>query len=78
MKKIIAIIVAVVGILLVALEVRAKVKDVAAVSIIGAADGPTAIFVAGKIGNGLLIGAILVGIVLVVAGVVIYRKIRKK
>ena len=67
-----------VGILLVAFGVSVKVKEAAAVSIIGGADGPTAIFVAGKIGDGLLIGAILVGIVLVVAGVVIYRKVRKK
>lgn len=78
MKKIIAVVAAVVGILLVAFGVSVKVKEAAAVSIIGGADGPTAIFVAGKIGDGLLIGAILVGILLVVAGVVIYRKVRKK
>lgn len=78
MKKIIAVIIAVFGILLAALGVSAKVKDAAAISIIGAADGPTAILVAGKFGGGFVIGAILVGIILVVAGIVIYRKVKKK
>ncbi len=78
MKKIIAVIVSVLGILLVVLGVSAKVKEAAAISIIGGADGPTAIFVAGKIGNGFVIGTILVGIILVLGGVVIYKKIKKK
>ena len=44
---------------------------------IGTADGPTAIFLAGKVGDGYILGAILAGIILVAAGVVIYR-IKKK
>ena len=49
----------------------------ASVGIIGGADGPTAIFVEGNVGDGFSIGMILIGIILVVAGVIIYRK-RKK
>ena len=47
-------------------------------AIIGGADGPTAIFVAGKIGDGFVISLILVGIILTVAAVAAYRKISKK
>ena len=78
MKKIIAIIVAVLGIILLAIGIDMKSNAAMAVSIIGGADGPTSIFLAGKIGDGFITGIILIGIVLIVAGVIIYKKFKKK
>ena len=51
-------------------------KDAAAVSIIGGADGPTAIFIAGKIDfTPVYIGTAI--LVLITAGYMIYRKNKK-
>ena len=52
-------------------------KDAAAVSIIGGADGPTAIFIAGKIDfTPVYIGTAI--LVLITAGYMIYRKNKKE
>lgn len=77
MKKIIAIIIAVLGAILAGFGIIAKMKGAAAIGIIGGADGPTAIFVAGNVGDGFGLGVILVSAILVVAGILIYRKIKK-
>ncbi len=77
MKKIIAIIVAAVGFILAAIGLNWKSKAAVAVSIIGGADGPTSIFLAGKIGDGFIIGIIFIGLILFAAGIVIYKKIKK-
>lgn len=58
--------------------VNAKVKGAASIGIIGGADGPTSIFIAGKFGDGFILGAILVAVVLVVIGVIICKNIKKK
>lgn len=77
MKRWIVTIVAVIGVILAAFGISAKMKGVASVDIIGAADGPTAILVAGKVGDGFNFGIILLGIILVVVGVLVYRKMKK-
>lgn len=77
MKKIIAIIVAVLGILIAGIGINLKSKAAVAVSIIGGADGPTSIFLAGKIGDGFIGGIILIGIILLVTGIIIYKKLKK-
>ena len=77
MKKWIVVIIAILGIILAGFGISAKMKGTASVGIIGGADGPTAIFVAGNVGDGVSIGVILIGIMLVVAGVLIYRKMKK-
>ena len=77
MKKIIAIIIAVLGVILAGVGISAKMKGVASIGIIGAADGPTAIFVAGKVGDEFSLGVIIVSIILVVSGILIYRKMKK-
>lgn len=78
MKKIIGSIIAIIGIILVAFGINAKTKEAAAISIIGGADGPTSVFIAGKLGDGFALGTIVIGAILIVAGVVIYRKLKKK
>lgn len=78
MKKSIAILIIIVGVVLGIWGVNAKVKEAAAISIIGGADGPTSIFIAGRIGDGFIAGAIFIGIVLVCIGIIVYRKNKKK
>ncbi len=78
MKKAITIIIAVLGILLAVIGIHWKTKAAVAISIIGGADGPTSVFIAGKVGDGLILGTIIVGIILAGIGFLIYRKISKK
>ena len=80
MKKITGIILAVIGIVTVAIHVIFKVNErmsaARSVSIIGGADGPTSIFIAGKIGGTSIWIGMFVGIVLLITGILII--IRKK
>ena len=52
------------------------VKKSVAVSIIGGADGPTSIFLAGKVGGSMII--YLISLVIILIGVVILVYLRKK
>ena len=65
---------AVIGCVLVIFGINMKIKENASVAVIGGADGPTAIFLAGKVGNGTIMGIIAIGIVLVAAALYIYKK----
>lgn len=48
-------------------------KHTMPVEIIGGADGPTAVFVAGKLGDEASIGIVIIGIVLIAVGVLVYK-----
>lgn len=75
MKKTIAIILGVMGLVLAGFSAVLKRKKQMSVSIIGGADGPTSIFLAGKIGNDFSVAGIVVGILLlVIAGFLTLRK----
>lgn len=74
MKKWIISVMAVIGCVLVIFGINMKIKENASVAVIGGADGPTAIFLAGKVGNGTIMGIIAIGIVLVAAALYIYKK----
>lgn len=79
MKKVVGGIITIIGIVMVAWGIHVYVFAKEATSIlIGGADGPTSVFIAGKVGNGFGLGTIFVGIILVVAGVVILIKSKKK
>lgn len=79
MKKVVGGIITIVGIVMAAWGIHVYVFAKEATSIlIGGADGPTSVFIAGKVGNGFGLGTIFVGIILVVAGVVIFIKSKKK
>lgn len=73
MKKVIGIVVAVVGIILVAICPISMLKEGISVSAIGGVDGPTSVFVAGKVNDVYLF---LSGIVLLVIGFLIGKKKR--
>ena len=77
MKKVIGIIIAIVGIIIAAFGIEAKQKEAMAISIIGGADGPTSVFLAGKVGAVPIAMTIIVGVVLVLLGVVLFLRKKK-
>ena len=75
MKKTMAIILGVMGLVLAGFSAVLKWKKQMSVSIIGGADGPTSIFLAGKVGNDFSVAGIVVGILfIVIAGFFMLRK----
>ena len=77
MKKVVGGIITVVGLVLSAFGIITKAKGATSI-VIGGADGPTSVFIAGKVGNGFGLGTIFAGVILVIAGVVIFIKSKKK
>ncbi len=81
MKKVISIIAVVAG-GLVLLNMAApiiigailKAQVASSVGIIGGADGPTAVMVVGTLGAGSVIAEVVIGLLLIVAGIWGYRK----
>lgn len=74
MRKGITVILAAAGVILAISGIITKVKETVAISIIGGADGPTSVFLAGKLGSGFSIGAIAAGIVFLVLAVLFIRR----
>ena len=66
MKKTMAIILGVIGLVLAGFSAVLKWKKQMSVSIIGGADGPTSIFLAGKVGNDFSVAGIVVGIMIII------------
>ncbi len=61
-----------------AIGIIVKWKQTAAISIIGGADGPTSVFVAGKIGSGLGVLVIGLGIIFLLIGLYLFLKNKHK
>ena len=80
MKKIVGIALTVIGIVTIAISLIFKVNEqmtvARSISIIDKADGPTSIFIAGKIGGTSIFIGVIVGIVLLAVG--IFMIVRKK
>ena len=77
-KKIIPVITAILGILLIVVGIISKVCKSNSFSIIGGADGPTSIIIAGNLGNDLSPIAFVSGIFLAITGVIIFIISKKK
>lgn len=75
MKKI-GIVATIVGAITIIMSIVLKFMEEKTVSIVGGADGPTSVFVAGKIGNGSGMIGILVGIGIIVVGLIIILRKR--
>ena len=81
MKKKIGIIAVIfIGLLTVIYGMIFRAKDAVAVSIIGGADGPTSVFLAGKVGDGISLTLIAVGVVIlaIVLALFLHRKKRNQ
>ena len=83
MKKVISIVGIIVGAFVIVCNVapmiigailRMQISNSSSIGIIGGADGPTSIFIAGRIGSGTVIGELLVGVLLISVGIWGYRK----
>ena len=75
MKKRLGIIAGILGIVLAVIGIVLKQKENTAVYFIGGADGPTYIFIAGKLNCDNFIFMIVVGIILLIlAGVIFYKR----
>lgn len=72
MKKVIGITLSQIGIIMVVISLVLKVNE--RVSVIGGADGPTSIFIAGKVGSASAITGIVVGIVLLAIGIFVFAR----
>lgn len=72
MKKVLVIVLGVLGVLLTIAGVVAKAKKAVSIGVIGGADGPTSVFIAGKIGTDISVGLIVVGIILVVLTIILW------
>lgn len=77
MKKVIGIIIGIIGVIIAGFGISMKQKEAMAISIIGGADGPTSVFLAGKVGAIPITITIIVGVVLLVLGVVLFLKKKK-
>lgn len=76
MKKACGIILIIIGVILMLAEIALKIKGSVSF-VIGSADGPTSVFLAGKTGGSPEIAGITIGIVLIICGGALL-KIRKQ
>lgn len=76
MKKWMFIVSGTIAAVLVYLRIAEKLNEQKAITIIGGADGPTAIYIAGKVGYGSILTMIIVGVI-IIAGIIVIIK-RKK
>ena len=74
MKKVMGIIGCILGGLLVIFGIAAKVKEHSAVSVIGGADGPTSVFIAGKVNDDFMGFLIFIGVLLLAIVLIVYLK----
>lgn len=77
MNKVIGIVLGVIGVAAAALGIMIRTNGKASISIIGGADGPTSIFLAGKVGGASSTITIIIGIIFAVIGVMAFTR-RKK
>ena len=76
MKKWMFIVSGTIAAVLVYLRIAEKLNEQKAITIIGGADGPTAIYIAGKVGYGSILTMIIVGVI-IIAGIIVIIKRRK-
>lgn len=76
MKKVLWTVVCTVGMLLVVFGAALKMQENTAVSIIGGADGPTSVYIVGKLNGNFPVVLIIIGLAVLVAAVIVC--LRKK
>ena len=74
-KKVLGIIMGILGLVLVIIEILLKMEESMSISVIGGADGPTSIFLAGRIGGNISLFIVIVGVILmVIAGFILFKR----
>lgn len=74
MKKMAGMIMGILGILLSVVGIAVKLKESVSVSVIGGVDGPTSVFVAGRVNENAPAQLLLAGMILLVIGAIVFRK----
>lgn len=78
MQKAVIVLLTILGVIITGMGLHWKNKKAMSISIIGGADGPTSVFIAGKVGDGTAGIMIGVGVVAVILAVLLlYRQKRK-
>lgn len=77
-EKCLGIIAGILGIVLAVIGIVLKQKENAAVSVIGGADGPTSIYIAGKLNGDNFVFLIVIGIILLVLAGILGLVIQKR
>lgn len=77
MKKICSPMIGILGAILAVIGMIGKEKEQMSVAIIGGADGPTSIFLAGKVGGGISSVFVTIGVLLLVMAILWYVKQRR-
>lgn len=77
MKNIYGLMIGILGAILAVIGMIGKEKEQMSVGIIGGADGPTSIFLAGKVGGGISFVFVTIGILLLVMAILWYVKQRR-
>lgn len=78
MKKKLAGVLAAVGAVILGIGLILKGKEIVSFSIIGASDGPTAVFYAGKLGDGFAWTGLAVGAVMLAVGLLLFFRAKKE
>lgn len=78
MRKILSGALAAVGAVMFGVGVTSMTKKAAAISIIGGADGPTSVFIAGKVGDGFWWLLTIVGGMIVAMSVALYVLLNRR
>lgn len=77
MKKLVAVILGILGAMITVIGITSRKTTAVSIPIIGGADGPTSIFLAGKIGNGFFLSGIVLGIILILLAVILFNRWKK-
>lgn len=78
MKKVVTVLLGLVGVMLVVFNFFLKVENTPTrVSVIGGADGPTSIFLAGKVVPNLSLMGVIIGVILIVVAIILATNKRK-
>lgn len=78
MKKVVTVLLGLVGVMLVVFNFFLKFKNAPTkVSVIGGADGPTSIFLAGKVVPNLSLMGVIIGVILIVVAIILATNKRK-
>ena len=78
MKFVILAVLLIAGVGFTAYGLSLKQAGAVSMAVIGGADGPTAIFVAGKMSDHIIDGILVAGVILLMIAVFVYIKIRRK
>jgi len=79
MKKYVVVMISgIIGIILTIAGIVSKAKKAVAISIIGGADGPTSVFLAGKVGSDISVSLIVIGVILIAITIILWLRKRGK